>query len=120
MNHGITGARGWLANAVHYVSSGQGSNSGRDRLTKGNCFQFFASHTAPASHSCTQTHTKIVAHVKYPLSTFAKEKACNGRWYGDTQITRNGSRTIKIFTAATANGRRQTDRLTDRDGDRET
>ena len=60
---------------------------------------------------------KIVAHVKYPLSTFAKEKACNGRWYGDTQITRNGSTTIKIFTAATANGRRQTDRLRQRQGD---
>ena len=65
---------------------------------------------------CT-ARTKIVAHVKYPLSTFAKEKACNGRWYENTQITRNGSRTIKIFAAATANGRRQTDRLRQRQRD---
>ena len=44
---------------------------------------------------CT-ARTKIVAHVKDPVSTFRY-----GQWHGNTQITHNSSRIMKMIIVVT-------------------
>ena len=44
--------------------------------------------------------TKIVAHVKDPVSAFRYRRP-NGRWPRDTQRTHDSSRMIKIINVAT-------------------